>query len=283
MQAMQITFENDLVQPARRNSDMTKKVAMMQPYLFPYLGYFQLISAVDVFVLGDNLQYVKESWINRNRILMNGRDRLITFPLRKGHHVAKINERFLSNEFEQESKRIVRVVQNAYLKAPCYAQVMPLVEELILHPEMNLSKYAEHSIRKICDFLDIRTPILVASDLAIDDVADKQDRVIKTVKKLGGDTYINFIGGLQLYDFDVFRKHRLTLKFHKISDINYRQFGDTFVPLLSIIDVLMFNSVDEIRKRLNCFSLLDDSQIAKSPCDECSYQCEESEMALTQK
>lgn len=236
---------------------MAKKIGMMQPYLFPYLGYFQLISAVDEFVLGDDLQYVKESWINRNRILMYGKDRLISFPLRKSEVRTKINEKVFADGIKEEIDRLVRVLYAAYAKAPCYKTVFPLLEEILLYPEMNLAKYAENSIRKICAFLDISTPIHVASDLHITDVVDKQDRVIKTVKKFGGEIYINFIGGVELYDFERFAENGVRLRFHKIDDIRYRQFDNEFIPLLSIIDVLMFNEVAEVKKLLSCYSLRD--------------------------
>lgn len=235
---------------------MGKKIGMMQPYLFPYLGYFQLIAAVDVFVLGDDLQYVKESWINRNRILMNGKDKLITFPLKKGAHLAKINERALSDDYQSEMGKLMRVLYAAYAKAPYYKKVAPLLEEIFMHDEKNLAKYAENSIRKLCAYMNITTPILISSDLKIGDVTDKQDRVIRTAKKLESETYINFVGGMQLYDFDRFEAHGVELQFHKIGDTTYRQFGNEFVPLLSIIDVLMFNDIPDVRTRLDCYSLL---------------------------
>lgn len=232
---------------------------MMQPYLFPYLGYFQLIAAVDVFVLGDDLQYVKESWINRNRILMNGTDRLISFPLKKGHHLSKINERVFSDGFPAEMDKLVRILHGAYFRAPCYKKVMPFLEETIRYPEQNLAKYAENSIRRLCDYIGISTPIVMASELAIDNATDRQDRVVKTVKKLDGGVYINFIGGGSLYDFEYFRECGLTLLFHKMNDVLYPQFGNAFLPRLSIIDVLMFNEIPEVRRLLSCYSLIDSS------------------------
>lgn len=248
---------------------MNTKVGMMQPYLFPYLGYFQLISAVDIFVLGDNLQYVKESWINRNRILMNGKERRITFPLKKRHHFSKINERVFSDDFFAETDKLLRVLDSAYSKAPCYKNVIPLLEDIIKYPELNLAKYAENSIKRICEYLEITTPIVNASDLAITDVMDKQDRVIKTAKKLNACVYVNFIGGVDLYDFDLMKEHGLELKFHKINDIVYPQFGNEFVPRLSIIDVLMFNEVSEVQRKLNCYSLLGNSKGTLSHCNQC--------------
>ncbi|WP_420476678.1 WbqC family protein [Noviherbaspirillum sp. ST9] len=243
---------------------MAKKIGMMQPYLFPYLGYFQLIAAVDEFVLGDDLQYVKEAWINRNRILVNGKPKLITFPLRKGSHLDKINERVLCDEFPYEAEKILRVISAAYGKAPQYDTAIALIADILRHPDRNLARYAENATRRICDYLGIRTPIHIASDLKIIDVIDKQDRVIRTARKIGGETYINFIGGVRLYDPDRFREAGLTLKFHRIDDIVYRQFDDEFVPLLSIIDVMMFNSVAEIREMLPRFSLIDAADLAEA-------------------
>lgn len=253
----------------------------MQPYLFPYLGYFQLVAAVDEFVLGDNLQYVKESWINRNRILMNGEGKLITFPLKKGTMHSRINERFFCDGFSKETDKLLRVLFAAYAKAPYYKKVFPFFKELIKHPETNLAKYAENSIRRICEYLDIKTPIHLASELSVNEVLDKQDRVVKTAKKLGGDVYINFIGGVELYDFDYFEKHGIQLKFHRINDITYPQFRNEFVPLLSIIDVLMFNDVSEVRRKLSCYSLLDNPHYAVSCCDRCE-PCRQSNTAMIQ-
>lgn len=234
---------------------MDRKAGMMQPYLFPYLGYFQLIAAVDVFVLGDDLQYVKESWINRNRILMGGKDKLVSFPLKKNSHLSKINERFFSDDFSAEMERLVRILSNAYAKAPCYRKVFPFLQELIRFREPNLAKYAEYSIRKICQYLDITTPIVIASQLPVGAVEDKQDRVIKTARLLDANVYVNPSGGRDLYDAEHFREHRMSLQFHRMDDISYRQFGQDFVPLLSIIDVLMFNEVPEVQRMLSRYTL----------------------------
>lgn len=253
---------------------MSKRIAQMQPYVFPYLGYFQLIAGVDEFVMLDNLQYVKQSWINRNRILLNGKDWLITFPLRQGGHLERINEKVFSERFPEEMEKLLRVLYNAYAKAPCYKTVYPLLEEIIRHPDANLARYAENGIRKICAYLDIRTPIVIASDLDVDPTMEKQDRVIATTRTLSGDTYINPIGGIELYDFAYFHKNGIELKFHKIHDIHYRQFGDAFIPFLSIIDVLMFNDVADVRRLLDRYSLLDASMCEqlKSPSHS-YYRC----------
>jgi hypothetical protein len=241
------------------NNNLNKRAGMMQPYLFPYLGYFQLISAVDVFVLGDDLQYEKESWINRNRILIEGKDKLITFPLKKGNHCLKINERFLSDDFSKVSDKLLRIIYNAYVKAPCFKKVFPFIEEIIKFPESNLAKYAENSIRRIRDYLGITTTIIPASDLSIENVIDKQDRVIKTARKINAQVCINLIGGMNLYNQNFFREQGIELKFHRMDHIQYKQFNNDFVPFLSIIDVLMFNEVHEVQEKLSLFTLQDHS------------------------
>ena len=123
---------------------MARTIAMMQPYLFPYLGYFQLIAAADVFVLGDDLQYIRSGWVNRNRILQNGEAKLITFPLKRDHFDLPINQRQLSDTFEEEADRLINLICQSYRKAPYFAQVMPLLERLIRFPQQNLAMYTKH-------------------------------------------------------------------------------------------------------------------------------------------
>jgi hypothetical protein len=234
---------------------MSKNIGLMQPYLFPYLGYFQLINAVDEFVLGDDLQYEKESWINRNRILVNGRDMLITFPLRKDSHLARINQRVFADNFDSEIARMLKIIGNVYSNAPAFTEFYPILEKILRYPERRLAPYAENSIRLLCDYIGIDTPIRLASEFALPPHMDKQDRVVQSVRMLGGDVYINPIGGIGLYDPTYFSTHGLSLKFHCMEDVSYQQFGKPFVPGLSIIDVLMFNRNQKIKELLHCYSL----------------------------
>lgn len=239
---------------------MNKRIGLMQPYLFPYLGYFQLINAVDMFVLGDDLQYEKESWINRNRILVNGVDKMISFPLKKDHHRARINERIFADTIEAEVERMLRMMGNCYANAPAFAQFFPLLQAIMRHPERNAAAYAAHSIRTLCDYIGIGTPIHLASEFALPQQMDKQDRVIRTVDLLGGDVYINPIGGTSLYQEAYFRQHGLSLRFHRMDDLSYPQFGKAFIPNLSIIDVLMFNGRERVRALLDRYCLLEPGQ-----------------------
>jgi hypothetical protein len=234
---------------------VAKKIAAMQPYLFPYLGYFQLIAATDEFVLGDDLQYAKQSWINRNRVLLYGREKLITFQVKKGSHLARINEKVFADDFPAEMDQLLKKLRHSYGKAPCFEQVFPMLEEILRNEETNLAKYAEYSIRRICDYLDIGTSIRVSSDLGLGMFSDKQDRVISTVRALDGCVYINPISGMHLYDPHYFAQFGIELCFHRMDDVAYRQFGNAFIPSLSIIDVLMFNTKAELDEKLQMYSL----------------------------
>lgn len=241
---------------------MAKRIGAMQPYLFPYLGYFQLISAVDIFVLSDDLQYINKGWVNRNRILVDGKGKMITFPLKKDSHLAKIQDRALADDFSHHASRSLKTIFQAYSKAPCFKEVYPLVERLVNHPEKNLARYVENSIREICRYLRIETSLILSSDLQTDPALNAQDRLIWTGKKLNADTYINPIGGIDLYNFDDFKCNGIELKFHRMDDISYRQFKREFVPFLSIIDVMMFNDVPALRKLLASYSLIDKLSVA---------------------
>lgn len=234
---------------------MSKTIAMMQPYLFPYLGYFQLIAASDLFVLGDDLQYVKGSWVNRNRVLVNGEPKFITFPLKKDFHTLNINQRYLSDDIQDELSRMIRMISLSYSRAPFFSEVLPWLEQVMRYPQTNLARYAENAIRETCAYLHITTPVLRSSDLHLPPPVDHQDRVIQTMKVLGGNSYINPIGGRSLYSPDYFMSRGIQLSFHRIDAIEYKQLKSPFVANLSIIDLLMFNGVDQIRTMLRKFSL----------------------------
>lgn len=230
---------------------MARTVAMMQPYLFPYLGYFQLIAAADVFVLGDDLQYIRAGWVNRNRILSNGQARLITFALKKDHFELPIMQRSLIDGFSEEANRLINIIAQSYRRAPYFAQVMPLLERLIRYPQQNLALYAENSLRQLCAYLQIDTPILRGSDLAITDCIDKQDRVIQVAHAVSATSVLNPLGGMHLYDRDHFARNGLLLRFFTMHPLAYPQLDQPFVSDLSIIDVLMFNSVERVQALLN--------------------------------
>jgi len=236
------------------------RLAIMQPYFFPYIGYFQLISASNVFVLHDDVQYIMGGWVNRNRILLNGEDRMITFPVQKGAHFLPINERsYVSGD--QGLRHIVNQVKQAYAKAPSYRQVFPVVEELLMYDDRNVAHFNENLIRRICDFIGIGTSIVNSSDLDKDDSLSGQDRVLDICRCVGATDYTNPIGGVKLYRQEVFQARGITLRFLSADDERYMQGGDKWIPFLSIIDVLMFNSIEAVQRLLGKYRLLTQSEI----------------------
>ena len=239
---------------------MLRTAAMMQPYLFPYLGYFQLIARSDVFVLGDDLQYVKGSWINRNRILVNGQPKLVTFALQGGNPFMPINGRWLSDDFAQQAQKLLKTLEFSYARAPYKAETLELVRRILEHPERNLARFTEHAIRRICAHLQITTPIRIGSELGLPARMDKQERVVTIAHKLNAELYINPIGGTELYSPAYFRAHGLVLRFLRMDDLTYPQFKHPFVPSLSIIDVLMFNGRDGTQALLDRFSLVEGTE-----------------------
>ena len=138
------------------------KVAIMQPYFFPYLGYFQLIAAVDSFIAWDDVQYINRGWVNRNRILLNGEPTYITLPLEKAPQTANINERRIADS-ATTAKKILGQLHAAYRKAPHYAETRQLVEDILVDGEVSLSLFLFNSLQKISQHLGIATPLVLAS------------------------------------------------------------------------------------------------------------------------
>jgi hypothetical protein len=221
----------------------------MQPYFLPYIGYFQLIGAVDVFVVYDNIKYTKKGWINRNRFLQNGADAMFSLPLKKDSDFLDVVERELAEDFSRD--KFLNQLKGAYGRAPHFAETYPLLEQIVRYEDRNLFRFIHHSIVCICQHLDIRTEIRVSSDIAVDHELKSQDKVIALCQALGADTYINAIGGLGLYENKAFNACAIELKFIKSKPFEYAQFGKDFVPWLSIADVLMFNSLDAVREGIS--------------------------------
>ena len=227
------------------------KVGIMQPYFFPYLGYWQLINAVDRYVVYDDVTYIKGGWINRNNILLEGKAHLITLPLKSASSFKKIND---INIVEKSIEKILKTIKAAYSKAPYYNQIMPMVENLFTE-NSNIALFNYNSVIKICDYLDVKTEIILSSDIEKDNSLRGQTKVIHINKILGGNIYINAIGGQKLYNKNDFKQENIELKFLQMNDIKYKQFNNNFIPCLSIIDVLMFNNKNEIKQLLNEFNL----------------------------
>lgn len=231
------------------------KVAIMQPYIFPYIGYFQLINAVDTFVVYDNIKFTKKGWINRNRILVNGKDEYFSIPLKKDSDFLDVDKRRLAENFKSEKSKLLRKVTELYRKAPEFNAVYPLVESALNNSEENLFSFIYDSLVLVCSYIDIRTKLVISSTIKIDHQLKAQEKVIAICKALNASQYINPAGGVELYSKEIFREHNIELSFIQSGLTEYSQFKNEFVPWLSILDVMMFNSKENILNMLENYTL----------------------------
>lgn len=215
----------------------------MQPYLFPYIGYFHLMDAADVFVVYDDVQYSKGGWINRNQILVDGSAKWLTMPVEKKPLGTTIHEMDYVHH-GSPIDTIANKIRGAYAKAPYYKAVAPFLFELIDQETTNVARFNETILRGVAGALGVKCQIIRASEVPEGQGLRGQDRVLDICRRLEPRTYVNAIGGVELYENEVFEEKGMDLRFILSDSIRYDQFHDPFVPNLSIIDVLMFNGFE---------------------------------------
>ena len=232
------------------------KIAIMQPYAFPYIGYFQLIKAVDVFVFFDDVHYKKKGWINRNQLLINNQAHLFTIPVKKVSQNKLINDTQLA--FDQKwLKQFYSSLEYSYKKAPFFKEIFPLIQSIFEENHTTISDLAINSVKKIANHLDISTVFELSSEkYSKTKGSAKADRLIEISSLIKSSNYINPYSGIDLYDKNYFKKHNINLYFIKNFISTYQQFTDDFVGSLSIIDVLMFNHKQDVKQMLNEFKLI---------------------------
>lgn len=231
------------------------KVGIMQPYFSPYIGYWQLMNAVDTYVIYDDVNYIKGGWINRNRILVNGKPTYFNVPMIGASSNKKINEVSVNNDPRLIEKNL-HMIRDAYHKAPYYSDAYPCIEKILQTNESNLAKYLERSIRIIVKYLNITTKLILSSSMQKDCTLKGKEKVIHICHLLEATEYYNAIGGQDLYDYTEFQEQGIELKFLKTGDVYYEQYGNPAEKNLSILDVMMFNSPENIQKMLNEYILL---------------------------
>ena len=224
----------------------------MQPYFFPYIGYWQLINAVDTFVIYDDANFIKQGYINRNSILVGNKAQKITLEVIGASSNKTINE----VQVGINTKKLLKSVDQAYKKAPEYKKIFPLIQGILENPEKNLAKFLASSIQEISAYLDIDTKIIYSSDIEKDNSLKAQDKVLDICQRLKASHYINAIGGQDLYSKKTFKTKNIELDFMQTELIEYKQFNNKFVPCLSIIDVLMFNSKEATQNMLHSYKLV---------------------------
>lgn len=232
------------------------KFAGSQPYFFPYIGYFQIIKAADLFVFGDNYNFIKNGWINRNRILVHGEDSLFTVPCNKQSSFKLINE-IEFNPNDPKYRKLSKTIEHAYSNAPYFNQVFPVIEDVLSLKTNKISDLAIESVRCVSEYLQLDTPLLVASE-SFPKIAemDRLERILTLCKENKANHFINPIGGKDLYKKEFFKKEGIQLDFLKSEVAPYTQFNNSFISNLSIIDVMMFNSIEEINIRLDQYTLV---------------------------
>jgi hypothetical protein len=214
------------------------------------------MNAVDEFVVYDNIEFTKKGWINRNRILANGKDSFITLPLKNDSDYLDVRDRYLANGWNSERVKMLNRIKESYRKSKQFDSVYPVIEKCILFDEFNLFNFILNSLNPIREYLEIQTDLIISSSIPVDYALKAEKKVIAICKARNANAYVNPIGGIQLYKKDEFKNQGINLHFLKTNDFEYKQFNDEFVPWLSIIDVMMFNAKEKIKEYLNSFYTL---------------------------
>lgn len=228
------------------------KVAIMQPYFLPYLGYWQLLNLVDTFVIYDDVNYINKGWINRNNMLLSSQIFQFNLLLSGASQNKKINE----IEIQPDQKKLIKTIESAYKKAPNFDAVFQLFLKVMGNDNRCLATFLGESIKEIADYLTIQTEIINSSELKKDNSLKGEDKILDICKILGASDYINPIGGYELYSQEAFCKEGIRLNFLNCKTVSYKQFNIEPVPNLSIIDVLMFNEINAVKEMLEQFELL---------------------------
>ena len=230
------------------------KLGIMQPYFIPYIGYWQLMNAVDKYVIYDDVNYINRGGVNRNRILLNGRPGYITLPLAGASQNKKINEIEI-DDTSRLLKKNLKTIECTYRRAPYYQETMCLAEKIFNNRKKNLVSYIEDSFCLICNYLDIRTEFIRSSSINKNCSLKGQEKILEICTLLGADEYYNPIGGKKLYCPSEFQKRGVKLQFLASNPVVYKQFDNEFQQELSILDVMMFNSKEEIKGFLKQYTL----------------------------
>ena len=222
-------------------------VSIMQPYLFPWIGYFQLLAQADVFVLYDDACYIKQGYINRNTLLAAGQAQRFTLPVPG----ASSNKRIGELAFDTQVEKLLKTLRQSYRHAPAYSDVMPLIEDVLLHQDRDITACCQRGMENILAYLCLTRRLIRSSELDYDRTENAENKVIGMCNALGGDIYVNSTGGRHLYSAAAFAAQGIALRFLQANNVAYDQGTPEFVPNLSIIDVLMYCTPDAVRQALD--------------------------------
>lgn len=231
------------------------KIAVMQPYIFPYIGYFRLINASDKFIVLDDVNYIKKGWINRNRILVNKKENFFTIPLSKPSQNRIIKKTEISGIPGWRAK-FLKTIETSYSASPYFPETFEIIKSVILSDKKIISDLILTSLKLICEYTGIKTKFIESSEVYSNSGLKNQQRIIDICRKESAEVYINAAGGRDLYSADSFKKEGIRLNFLESKPLVYEQFGNEFIPDLSIIDVLMFNPKERVYEYLNDYELI---------------------------
>lgn len=229
-------------------------IAIMQPYIFPYIGYFQLINEVDKFVFYDDVNFIKRGWINRNKVLINNKAKYFTIPCINASQNRLIND--VKHGLNDKTKgKLLNKIKFSYNKAPQFDEVYPIIERVLNNDSSYISDIAIASIKECSNYLEINCEFGKSSQIHHKPNLSAADRLIDITKGESFSNYVNPIGGKDLYTKDYFRTQGVDLFFLKTQSIQYEQYEGEFVPWLSIIDIMMFNTIEEVKRMLEKYKV----------------------------
>ncbi|RNI30858.1 hypothetical protein EFA69_07070 [Rufibacter immobilis] len=231
------------------------KLAIMQPYFFPYIGYYQLLHAVDKFVIYDDVNFIKRGWINRNNILINNKPSLFTIPL-TGASQNKLIKEVTVTDLEKWSNTFFKTIEQSYKKAPFYNATISILKNVLYSEHQNIADLCYASLVAVVEYLGLTTQIIRSSAIYNNQELKGQARILDICLQENSKVYINPKGGMDLYNKEIFEKEGVKLQFIQSLDVRYKQYTSEFVPWLSMIDVLMFNSPAEIKIMLDKYELI---------------------------
>ena len=232
-------------------------LGIMQPYLFPYIGYFQLVNAVDKFVFYDDVNFIKQGWINKNRILAGGKDLIFTVPLKNQSSFVTINRTEINQQlYTAWKEKFLKTLCHSYSRAPHFDTAYSIIQSVLDAEHFNIGSLAAHSVMSVSAYLGIGTMFVNSSSIYENADLHSTDRILDICKKEYADVYLNAIGGRELYDFEEFLSRGVQLKFIKTNPVVYPQFKAEFLPGLSIVDIMMFNEPEQIHGFLNYYETI---------------------------
>lgn len=227
----------------------------MQPYFFPYIGYFHLIKSVDRFIIYDDVNYINRGWINRNRIPINGKATFFTIPLNGASQNININ---LINIIEDDfwKKKMLKTFKTVYAKSPFKLQGMEILEKVITIESKKLVNYCIKSITEVLSYLDLRTEIISTSMIYNNSNLKADERIIDICLKEQARSYFNLAGGRGLYHPDKFNKIGCELNFIESRLSTYMSSAKPFIPGLSILDIIMNCGKDQIQEMMHQYRIV---------------------------